>query len=185
MAGWGLVLLCCVHLTAQGVPPGNGAASLSTAIAIVPILGSGGSWAAASPCSRVWDQGAMRQGFGRAKHHPWLFSWLSGISLARLCSSMPHDNQLQTDVGFTGRTGEDLCADVQRWDLQHVGAFTVCVGTAPGQPCPIVPRVPTGINLLVLISLGNLLENALGSYGHMGHPAYWSKLVAEGNQVGQ
>lgn len=140
MAGWGLVLLCCVHLTAQGVPPGNGAASLSTAIAIVPILGSGGSWAAASPCSRVWDQGAMTQGFGRAKHHPWLFSWLSGISLARLCFSMPHDNQLQTDVGFTGRTGEDLCADVQRWDLQHVGAFTVCFWDSPRPALSYCPQ---------------------------------------------
>lgn len=65
---------------------------------------------------------------------------------------------------------------MQGWDLQLVGAFTVCVGTALGQP-QAVPRVPTGIHLLLVIGLGNPLENALGSCGPVGHPGHWSKLV--------
>lgn len=61
---------------------------------------------------------------------------------------MPHDIQVQADVGLTGHTGEGVPAGVvQRWDLQHVGTLKVCVGTAPGQPRATVPRVPTGINL--------------------------------------
>lgn len=111
-------------------------------------------------------------------------STIPGSSLGSLGSvwqglaPLSHDIQVQADVGLTGHAGEGVLAGVvQRWDLQHMGTLKVCVGTAPGQPRAAVPRVPTGINLLAVLRLGNLLENALGSCGHVGCPGHWGKLV--------
>lgn len=185
MAGWGLVLLCCVHLTAQtvlgmlqGVSPGNtgrsSAASLSTAIAIVPTPGDGGSWAAPSPCPRVWDQGAMSEGFGRAEHHPWLFSWLSGISLARPCPSMPRDIQLQADVELTGRSGEGLCARLG--SAACGGIYSVC-GDSHGTASCHCPQSAHWDPSASGYQSRNPPGECLWYCGQVGHPGHWSKLV--------
>lgn len=125
LRGWvgaGASLLCASHCPDHaGDDPGCFSREWccnSLSMAMEPLslsMGDGGSWAAPPPCPRVWDKGAMSQGFGRAKHPPWLFSWHSGISLAR----SHHNIWLQADAKLTGHAGEGFPAGVvQRWDLQ-------------------------------------------------------------------